>query len=178
VWWWSDVYDFSYVGRLVEIDVQGVFKKDRTSAINTLLLILQHFKHCPLQSSSLCWRYTIPNVTSVVGMLPVTHFLWWRAVLLPHFPESPLWYKPPTSWWCEIEILKVVLLYRQLKLVKAIPLQAWRGPEGSRSFRLPDFKTVGTWRWQGCQPYALGAFTPRKYSWYSYLSETESTPGP
>ena len=27
---------------------------------------------------------------------------------------------------------------------KAIPLQAWTGPEGSRKFRLPDFKTVGT----------------------------------
>jgi len=27
------------------------------------------------------------------------------------------------------------------------PLQAWTGPEGSRSLRLPDFKTVGTWRW-------------------------------
>jgi hypothetical protein len=30
---------------------------------------------------------------------------------------------------------------------KTIPLQARRGPEGSRSLRLPDFKTVGTWRW-------------------------------
>jgi len=30
---------------------------------------------------------------------------------------------------------------------KAIPLQAWRGPEGSRRLRLPDFKTVGTGRW-------------------------------
>jgi len=30
---------------------------------------------------------------------------------------------------------------------KAIPLQAWTGPEGSRSLRLPDFKTIGTWRW-------------------------------
>jgi hypothetical protein len=27
---------------------------------------------------------------------------------------------------------------------KAIPLQAWTGPEGSRSLRLPDFKTLGT----------------------------------
>jgi hypothetical protein len=27
---------------------------------------------------------------------------------------------------------------------KAIPLQAWTGPEGSRSLRLPDFKTIGT----------------------------------
>jgi hypothetical protein len=28
--------------------------------------------------------------------------------------------------------------------VKAIPLQAWTGPEGSRSLRLPDIKTIGT----------------------------------
>jgi hypothetical protein len=27
---------------------------------------------------------------------------------------------------------------------KAIPLQAWTGPEGSRRLRLPNFKTVGT----------------------------------
>jgi hypothetical protein len=30
---------------------------------------------------------------------------------------------------------------------KAIPLQAWRGPEGSRRLRLPDFRTIGTRRW-------------------------------
>jgi hypothetical protein len=30
---------------------------------------------------------------------------------------------------------------------KAIPLQAWAGPEGSRKLRLLHFKTVGTWRW-------------------------------
>ena len=30
---------------------------------------------------------------------------------------------------------------------KAITLQAWTGPEGSRRLRLPDFKTVRTWRW-------------------------------
>jgi len=27
---------------------------------------------------------------------------------------------------------------------KAIPLQAWTGPEGSRRLRLPDFKSNGT----------------------------------
>jgi len=27
---------------------------------------------------------------------------------------------------------------------KAIPLQAWTGPEGFRRLRLPDFKTFGT----------------------------------
>ena len=30
----------------------------------------------------------------------------------------------------------------------------------------------------GCQPYVPAAFTPRKYSWYSFLLEAESTPGP
>jgi len=44
--------------------------KDRTFAIKT---ILQHVKQCPLQSSPLYWRYTVPNVSSVVGMLPGTH---------------------------------------------------------------------------------------------------------
>jgi len=27
---------------------------------------------------------------------------------------------------------------------KAIPFQAWAGPEGSRRLRLPDFKTIDT----------------------------------
>jgi hypothetical protein len=45
---------------------------------------------------------------------------------------------------------------------KAIPLQALTGPEGSRRLRLPDFKTIGTWRWEGCQPYVPVAFTPQE----------------
>jgi hypothetical protein len=52
---------------------------------------------------------------------------------------------------------------------KSIPLQTLIGPEGSRRLRLPDLKTISTWRWQGCQPYAPTAFTPRKYSWYSLV---------
>jgi len=27
---------------------------------------------------------------------------------------------------------------------KAIPIQAWTGPEGSRRMKYPDFKTYGT----------------------------------
>jgi hypothetical protein len=29
---------------------------------------------------------------------------------------------------------------------KAIPLQAWAGPEGSRRLKFPDFKNIGTCR--------------------------------
>ena len=35
-------------------------------------------------------------------------------------------------------------VYQQYIKGKAIPLQAWTGPEGSRRFRLPDFKTIAT----------------------------------
>ena len=48
------------------------------------------------------------------------------------------------------------------KYGKAITLQAWTGPECSRRLRLPDFKTIGTWRSKGCQPYAPAAFTPQE----------------
>jgi len=44
----------------------------------------------------------------------------------------------------------------------AIPCQPWTGPKGSRRLRLPDFKTIGTWRWWGCQPYAPAAFITQK----------------
>jgi antirestriction protein ArdC len=33
---------------------------------------------------------------------------------------------------------------RMLKKGKAIPLQPWTGPGGSRRLRRPDFKTIGT----------------------------------
>ena len=36
-----------------------------------------------------------------------------------------------------------VKVHYRLK-VKAIPLQAWTGPKGSKRLRLPHFKTVGT----------------------------------
>ena len=55
------------------------------------------------------------------------------------------------------------IFVRNLKYTgKAIPLQAWTGPEGSRRLRLPDFKTIGTWWWWGCQPYAPATFTSQK----------------
>jgi hypothetical protein len=61
---------------------------------------------------------------------------------------------------------------------KATSVQALRGTEGSRMFRIPDFMKIGTWRWYICQPYYTGRLYPRKYSLYTFLLETESTPGP
>jgi len=60
---------------------------------------------------------------------------------------------------------------------KAAPSPAWTGPESSRKLRLPDFMTTAQ-DGGSCQPYAPAAFTPKKYSWYSFLLEAETTPGP
>ena len=43
-----------------------------------------------------------------------------------------------------IEIRPAVCPYSFPCKGKAIPLQAWTGPEDSRRLRLPDFKTIGT----------------------------------
>jgi hypothetical protein len=41
--------------------------------------------------------------------------------------------------------MTVVLSFkRRRQKCKAIPLQAWTDPEGTRRLRLPDFKTIGT----------------------------------
>ena len=65
---------------------------------------------------------------------------------------------------------------RHLSIVvkgKAVPLQAWSGPECSRKLRFPDFMTTA----QGGGKFAPAAFTPRKFSWYSFLLEAVSTTG-
>jgi len=43
-----------------------------------------------------------------------------------------------------------------------IPIQAWTGPEGSRSLRLSDFMTNHTWSWLECRPYTPAAFTTQE----------------
>jgi len=46
-----------------------------------------------------------------------------------------------------VVVVVLLLLLVVVALVKgkgkAIPLQAWTGPEGSRRLRLPDIKTIG-----------------------------------
>jgi len=45
---------------------------------------------------------------------------------------------------------------------KVITLQAWTGREDSKRLRIPVLKTIGTGRWEGCQPYAPVPFTPQE----------------
>ena len=66
----------------------------------------------------------------------------------------------------------------KIEIATAVPLQAWTGPEGSRKLRFPDFVTTAQ---DGGKVVSLTyrpPLPPRKYSWYSFLLEAESTPGP
>ena len=61
---------------------------------------------------------------------------------------------------------------------KAVPLQDWSGPKGSRKLRFPDFVKMAQ---DGGKVVSLThrpPLPPRKCSWYSFLLEAESTPGP
>ena len=67
--------------------------------------------------------------------------------------------------------------------VKSTPVRGHAGPEGSRSVKAPRFLEIGTIMVVGCQPHAPAAFAPGVFlmtgnTWYSFLVEAESTPGP
>jgi hypothetical protein len=62
---------------------------------------------------------------------------------------------------------------------KAIPLKVWTDPEGSMRLMLPDIKTIYTHEGgEFVSPSHQPSLPPRKYSWYSFLVEADSTPGP
>jgi len=85
--------------------------------------------------------------------------VWW----LPHFT-------------CRVEERGAILVPNVCK--KAVPLQAWSGPEGSRKLRFPVYMTTAQ---DGGKVVSLThrpLLPPRKCSWYSFLLEAESTPWP
>jgi hypothetical protein len=59
---------------------------------------------------------------------------------------------------------------------KAIPVTGRGGQQGRETLRLSR-QSAHRRRW-GCQPYAPAALYPQEDSWYSFLLEAESTPGP
>jgi hypothetical protein len=60
--------------------------------------------------------------------------------------------------------------YSFVKLkVKAVLLQAWSGPEGSRNLRFPDFMTMAHDDGKVVSLMHRPPLPPRKYTWYSFL---------
>jgi hypothetical protein len=61
---------------------------------------------------------------------------------------------------------------------KAIPLQAWTGPEGFRRLRPQTSRQLAHEGGKVVSPTHPPPLPPRNYSWHSFLLEVESTPGP
>ena len=108
------------------------------------------------------WRYskrTFDICAAAMRMKPV----WFRAMI------RGLFYR----WWQLIWIGQILhwicCLKHCLKKDKAIPLQAWTGPEGSRQSAHEGGKVVS--------PTHRSPLPPRKYFWYSSLLEAELTLG-
>jgi len=59
---------------------------------------------------------------------------------------------------------------------KAVLLHAWSGPEGSRKLRFQDFMTMAQDDGKVVSLTHRPPLPPRKYTWYSFLLEAESTP--
>ena len=108
------------------------------------------------------------EVLSVLNALPAVHFL------VTERCSSRI----EIVWMKILNYLTGFLKILRYHKGKAVPLQAWRGPEGSRKLRFPDFMTTAQ---DGGKVVSLThrpPFTPRKYSWYSFLLEAELTQGP
>ena len=85
---------------------------------------------------------------------------------------------------CSQPLLKKIASSTDDEVKVKSPPTGHPGPEGSRRVKAPSFRDMGTLMVVGCQPYAPAAFThrsipdDRKHTWYSFLLEAESTPGP
>ena len=95
--------------------------------------------------SSSCSSNLVYRVTK--GMSPIIHQLYGLCELRLFF-ASPVVLSLISFRNLRSGYIMIIIQLHVLKkgIGKAIPLQAWTGSEGSRRLRLPDFKTVGTWR--------------------------------
>jgi hypothetical protein len=85
----------------------------------------------------------------------------------------------PHTWSlpCRAGPLKCYTKFLKVKC-KVIPVEDVEAQRVVRGWGSHIFRHLAhIWR-QGCQPYAPAAFYPQEDSWYSFLLEAESTPGP
>jgi hypothetical protein len=97
---------------------------------------------------SACWNCCLPACFHVTTVKLLNGF-WWNLIFRGFYKTSA----------SPIILLKMAQKSQTLYMTsstrfypypqckdKAIPVQAWAVPEGCWKLRLPDFKTVGTWR--------------------------------
>ena len=77
-----------------------------------------------------------------------------------------------------MQVLEVKLLRKGKGKDKAVPSQAWSGPEGSRKLRFPDIMTTAQDGGKVVSPTHRPPLPQGNNTWNSFLIEAESTPGP
>jgi hypothetical protein len=86
----------------------------------------------------------------------------WKNLLIDESTSLGIIFNKKRFFRHSLSIFFLLKIWHYEKQVRGIPLQARTVPKCSSRLRLPDFKTIGTWRWYGCQPYAPAAFTPQE----------------
>ena len=116
------------------------------SPLRLLLLLLQHHHHHQHHSSDF-----------------ITNFWFSYVCVLLDPPYRPSLRRPFLSGMLTILvspaiipfIQQIITTFSMASVLPSIQIITWlirksnpcTGPEGSRSLRLPDFQTIGTWRW-------------------------------
>ena len=131
----------------------------------------------PLPSSISAWPLSLHSYY-IIDIFPLlSHFI------TRSFKSSVLFTvlhgaKTDTSITSRISSGKVWKLITLDVKGKWVPLQARSGPEGSRNLRFPDFMTTAQNSGKVVSLMHRPPLPPSKYTWYSFLLEDESTPGP
>ena len=84
------------------------------------------------------------------------------------YPDTPEIYATVLTTNCTVQH---TFICKKKQKCKAILLQAWTGPEGSSRLRLPDFKTIGTWR------HIVRLIKSRRIRWAGHVARTEERRG-
>jgi hypothetical protein len=90
--------------------------------------------------------------------------LWWPAIQVWHISAAPLFTDLGFLWLLEAATV-TSKLFGMTPIVKserfkAIPLQAWTGPEGSRRLRFPEFLDIRHMKVARLSALRTGRFTP------------------
>ena len=149
--------DAALFGNTEDVDFIGTALGKRQLLQQLLLCLIQQPDsltcHPPPQHTSL----PLPPSPFFVGSLYLTLCLppligFYTLFSFPYFLSLAFLITYQQSIWIYVWLPKCFtvnwfIVVKGKDKSKAIPLQAWTGPEGSRRLKLPDFKTVGTWRW-------------------------------
>jgi len=131
-------------GRFVYLAFFSGFPKAFTNITPCLETFSHVGKQLPtyfVKSLSLCnsWSVQGKRGVEILAVLGCRKYRLHRGAIPPPSSQNILCHPgPPVA-----ATITVVVIVKG----KAIPLEAWTGPEGSRRLRLPDFKTIGTWGW-------------------------------